>query len=130
MTQSKAGQIVWHDLFKSDRPCSMAFYQHVANWTYEVERATILSRETARRISSSHSPGTKRVRGLPRRLPSRKMAGSLTSRFPTWTRRSSASPRSEARSFGSHSRCRVSVAMHSSAIRSMLWSGFRYPGTA
>ncbi len=40
MTQSKAGQIVWHDLFTSDRECSMAFYQHVANWTYEVERAT------------------------------------------------------------------------------------------
>ncbi|MBY6045661.1 VOC family protein [Phaeobacter italicus] len=40
MTQSKAGQIVWHDLFTSDRACSMAFYQHVANWTYEIERAT------------------------------------------------------------------------------------------
>ncbi|WP_374015303.1 VOC family protein [Phaeobacter sp. A36a-5a] len=40
MTQSKAGQIVWHDLFTSDRACSMAFYQHVAKWTYEVERAT------------------------------------------------------------------------------------------
>lgn len=40
MAQSKAGQIVWHDLFTSDRACSMAFYQHVANWTYEVERAT------------------------------------------------------------------------------------------
>ncbi|WP_299657987.1 VOC family protein [uncultured Tateyamaria sp.] len=40
MTQSKAGQIVWHDLFTSDRECSMAFYQHVANWTYEVERAS------------------------------------------------------------------------------------------
>ncbi|WP_282127707.1 VOC family protein [Roseobacter litoralis] len=40
MTQSKAGQIVWHDLFTSDRACSMAFYQHLANWTYEVERAT------------------------------------------------------------------------------------------
>ncbi|WP_233557171.1 VOC family protein [Rhodophyticola porphyridii] len=40
MAQSKAGQIVWHDLFTSDRECSMAFYQHVANWTYEVERAT------------------------------------------------------------------------------------------
>jgi len=40
MTQSKVGQIVWHDLFTSDRACSMAFYQHVANWTYEIERAT------------------------------------------------------------------------------------------
>jgi hypothetical protein len=40
MTQSKAGQIVWHDLFTSDRERSMAFYQHVANWTYEVERAS------------------------------------------------------------------------------------------
>lgn len=40
MTQSKAGQIVWHDLFTSDRACSMAFYQHVANWTYEIERAS------------------------------------------------------------------------------------------
>ncbi|MFV1600418.1 MULTISPECIES: VOC family protein [unclassified Phaeobacter] len=40
MTRSKAGQIVWHDLFTSDRACSMAFYQCVANWTYEVERAT------------------------------------------------------------------------------------------
>lgn len=39
MAQSKAGQVVWHDLFTSDRECSMAFYQHVANWTYEVERA-------------------------------------------------------------------------------------------
>ncbi|WP_093964995.1 VOC family protein [Ruegeria arenilitoris] len=40
MTQSKAGQIVWHDLFTPDRASSMAFYQHVANWTYEVERAS------------------------------------------------------------------------------------------
>jgi len=39
MTDSKAGQIVWHDLFTSDRECSMAFYLQVANWTYEVERA-------------------------------------------------------------------------------------------
>ncbi|AAV95814.1 glyoxalase family protein [Ruegeria pomeroyi DSS-3] len=40
MTQSKAGQIVWHDLFTSDRARSMAFYQHVASWTYQIERAT------------------------------------------------------------------------------------------
>ncbi|NOD62158.1 VOC family protein [Ruegeria sp. HKCCD6109] len=40
MTQSKAGQFVWHDLFTSESACSMAFYQHVADWTYEVERAS------------------------------------------------------------------------------------------
>ncbi|WP_254436305.1 VOC family protein [Ruegeria arenilitoris] len=40
MTQSKAGQIVWHDLFTSNRDRSMAFYARVANWTYQVERAT------------------------------------------------------------------------------------------
>ncbi|MFC3615364.1 VOC family protein [Lutimaribacter marinistellae] len=40
MTQSKAGQIVWHDLFTSDRERSMDFYQHIADWTYQVERAT------------------------------------------------------------------------------------------
>lgn len=40
MTQSKAGQIVWHDLFTSDRKRSMDFYQHIADWTYQVERAT------------------------------------------------------------------------------------------
>lgn len=39
MTQSKAGQVVWHDLFTSDRERSMAFYGRVANWTYQVERA-------------------------------------------------------------------------------------------
>ncbi len=39
MTQSKAGQIVWHDLFTSDRKRSMDFYQHIADWTYQVERA-------------------------------------------------------------------------------------------
>lgn len=40
MTQSKSGQIVWHDLFTSDRERSMAFYGRVANWTFQVERAT------------------------------------------------------------------------------------------
>lgn len=40
MTQLRAGQIVWHDLFTSDRERSMAFYRCVANWTYQVERAT------------------------------------------------------------------------------------------
>lgn len=40
MTQSKVGQIVWHDLFTSDRKRSMDFYQHIADWTYKVERAT------------------------------------------------------------------------------------------
>lgn len=40
MTHSKAGQIVWHDLFTSDRKRSMIFYQHIADWTYQVERAT------------------------------------------------------------------------------------------
>ncbi|MCK8485444.1 VOC family protein [Aliiroseovarius sp. S2029] len=40
MTWSKAGQIVWHDLFTSDRERSMEFYKRVANWTYQVERAT------------------------------------------------------------------------------------------
>ncbi len=40
MTKPKAGQIVWHDLFTSDRERSMAFYGRVANWTYQVERAT------------------------------------------------------------------------------------------
>lgn len=39
MTGSKVGQIVWHDLFTSDRERSMAFYQGVANWTFQVERA-------------------------------------------------------------------------------------------
>ena len=40
MTHSKAGQIVWHDLFTSDRKRSMDFYRHIADWTYQVERAT------------------------------------------------------------------------------------------
>ena len=40
MTNSKAGRIVWHDLFTSDRERSIAFYERVANWTYQVERAT------------------------------------------------------------------------------------------
>lgn len=40
MAQPKAGQIVWHDLFTSDRERSMDFYQRVADWTYQVERAT------------------------------------------------------------------------------------------
>nr|WP_299476879.1 VOC family protein [uncultured Roseibium sp.] len=40
MTQSKAGKVVWHDLFTSDRKRSMDFYQHIADWTYQVERAT------------------------------------------------------------------------------------------
>lgn len=40
MIQPKAGQVVWHDLFTSDRACSMAFYEQIANWTYQVERAT------------------------------------------------------------------------------------------
>ena len=40
MTHSKVGQINWHDLFTSNRDSSMEFYGHVANWTYQVERAT------------------------------------------------------------------------------------------
>lgn len=40
MPQSKTGQIVWHDLFTSDRKRSMDFYQHIANWTFQIERAT------------------------------------------------------------------------------------------
>jgi len=40
MTHFKAGQIVWHDLFTSDRERSMAFYERVANWSYQTERAT------------------------------------------------------------------------------------------
>lgn len=39
MTQSKAGQVVWHDLFTPNRERSMAFYARVANWSYQVERA-------------------------------------------------------------------------------------------
>ncbi len=40
MMNSKAGQIVWHDLFTSNRERAVAFYGKVANWTYTVERAT------------------------------------------------------------------------------------------
>lgn len=40
MTGEKAGQIVWHDLFTSNRKRSMAFFQRVAGWTYQTERAT------------------------------------------------------------------------------------------
>ncbi|MGP1283810.1 MAG: VOC family protein [Parasphingopyxis sp.] len=40
MTIDKTGQIVWHDLFTSDRPRSMAFYERVAGWHYETEHAT------------------------------------------------------------------------------------------
>jgi hypothetical protein len=39
-TIDKTGQIVWHDLFTSDRPRSMAFYERVAGWHYETEHAT------------------------------------------------------------------------------------------
>ncbi|UWQ24071.1 VOC family protein [Leisingera aquaemixtae] len=39
MQTAKTGQIVWHDLFTGDRDGSMAFYQKVAGWSYQVERA-------------------------------------------------------------------------------------------
>ncbi|WP_227272711.1 VOC family protein [Roseobacter weihaiensis] len=39
MAQSKVGQIVWHDLFTSNRDRSMAFYARVANWTYQIEHS-------------------------------------------------------------------------------------------
>ena len=40
MAEDTCGQIVWHDLFSSDRARSVAFYQSVADWTYMTERAT------------------------------------------------------------------------------------------
>ena len=40
MRNDKIGRIVWHDLFTTDRQRSMAFYQRVAGWTYQVEHAT------------------------------------------------------------------------------------------
>lgn len=40
MTTAKKGQIVWHDLFTSNRSRAMAFYERVAGWNYEVEHAT------------------------------------------------------------------------------------------
>lgn len=40
MTNEKLGRVVWHDLFTSDRPRSMAFYERVADWRYEVEHST------------------------------------------------------------------------------------------
>lgn len=40
MSIAKTGQIVWHDLFTSNRNRTMAFYEHVAGWSYQVERAT------------------------------------------------------------------------------------------
>ena len=40
MTDDKTGRIVWHDLFTADRQGSMAFYQRVASWTYQIEHAT------------------------------------------------------------------------------------------
>lgn len=39
MQTAKTGQIVWHDLFTSDRDGAMAFYQKVAGWSYQIERA-------------------------------------------------------------------------------------------
>ncbi len=40
MTVDKAGRIVWHDLFTTDRQRAMAFYKRVAGWNYKTERAT------------------------------------------------------------------------------------------
>ncbi|WP_430449671.1 VOC family protein [Rhodophyticola sp.] len=40
MTTSKTGQIVWHDLFTSNRERTIAFYESVAGWSYQFERAT------------------------------------------------------------------------------------------
>ncbi|WP_299324419.1 VOC family protein [Parasphingopyxis sp.] len=40
MTTDKTGRIVWHDLFTSDRRRSMAFYERIAGWRYEIEHAT------------------------------------------------------------------------------------------
>lgn len=40
MTIAKTGQIVWHDLFTSSRRRTMTFYERVAGWSYQVERAS------------------------------------------------------------------------------------------
>lgn len=40
MTTDKTGRIVWHDLFTTDRPRSMSFYESVAGWHYVTEHAT------------------------------------------------------------------------------------------
>lgn len=40
MPNDKSGQIVWHDLFTDDRQRTMNFFQRVAGWNYETERAT------------------------------------------------------------------------------------------
>ncbi|WP_299769168.1 VOC family protein [uncultured Tateyamaria sp.] len=40
MPQDKSGQIVWHDLFSTDRQRSMTFYERVAGWSFAVEHAT------------------------------------------------------------------------------------------
>lgn len=40
MSNGKTGRIVWHDLFTGDRRGSMAFYERVAGWTYQIEHAS------------------------------------------------------------------------------------------
>lgn len=40
MSGDKSGQIVWHDLFSTDRQRSMIFYERVAGWSFAVEHAT------------------------------------------------------------------------------------------
>ncbi len=39
MTFNKIGHVVWHDLFTSDRPRSISFYERIANWNFVTERA-------------------------------------------------------------------------------------------
>lgn len=40
MIQTKAGRIVWHDLFTTDMQASKSFYKRVAGWRYVTEHAT------------------------------------------------------------------------------------------
>ena len=39
MKTEKTGQIVWHDLFTSNRRQAMEFYEAVAGWSYQIEHA-------------------------------------------------------------------------------------------
>ncbi|WP_299550546.1 VOC family protein [uncultured Tateyamaria sp.] len=39
MPHDTSGQIVWHDLFSADPQRSMAFFQHVAGWSFAIEHA-------------------------------------------------------------------------------------------
>lgn len=40
MTTDKTGRIIWHDLFTQDLKRSMAFYEQVAGWSFQIEHAT------------------------------------------------------------------------------------------